>query len=411
MWEGDGERPATMTKHVRSHTEDLRGASRLAIEATRGVTALVEQMHVTLASGPAILGQPLAGPARLATSVIYSTIRGVTQLVGAGIDRALAQLAPLLGASTPGPEREVVLAVVNGVLGDYLSETSNPLAIEMRLRVGGQPLELSTEALRARLPDAGKKLVILLHGSCMTDLQWTRNGHDHGAALARDLGYTPLYLHYNSGLHISTNGRAFAAMLEQLVAAWPVEVDELVLLGHSMGGLVARSACHVAAAAGHTWPAHLRALITLGAPHHGAPMEVGGSWIDLLLGISRYSAPLGRLGRIRSAGVTDLRFGNVLDEHWQGRDRFAHGSDQRSPLALPTEVRCYAIAGSLSTAPGGRLRGDGMVSVASALGTHASRELTLAFPEAHRSIALGTGHIDLLGSPAVYATIRSWLTS
>ena len=376
----------------RSHVDDLRGAGRLAVEATRGVTSLVEAMHATIASGPAILGKPLAVPARIATGLVYGTVRGVAALVGAGIDVALAQLAPLLGSSVPGVEREAVLAALNGVLGDYLHETSNPLAIEMRLRHEGEP---------------GSKLLVLLHGSATTD-RWPQGGHDHGAALARDLGYTPIYLRYNSGLHISTNGRGFADQLERLVATWPVPIEELVLLGHSMGGLVARSAIHAGAA--HAWRSHLRSLITVGSPHHGAPLERGGNWIDLLLGISRYSAPLVRLGKIRSAGITDLRYGNVLDEHWHGRDRFEHRADDRSALALPANVRCYAIAGTLSTEPGDRLRSDGMVPVDSAFGTHATPELTLAFPDAHRSIAYATGHVQLLGSRAVYDTIRTWLS-
>lgn len=398
-----------MTKNERNHIDDLRGASRLAVEATRAVTALVEKMHVTIASGPAILGQPLVGPARLATGVVYASIKGITQLVGTGLDAALAQLAPLFKASTPGPQREALLAVVNGVLGDYLQETGNPLAIDMQLRHAGVALAPEPTALRTALPDATKKIVVLLHGSCMTDAQWTRAGHDHGAALARDLGYTALYLRYNSGLHISTNGHAFAAQVEQLIASWPVAVDELVLLGHSMGGLVARSACLVAGAHGHTWPSQLRALITLGTPHHGAPLERGGNWLERVLDISPYSAPVGALGRIRSAGVTDLRFGNVLDEHWQGRDRFAHGTDPRSSCDLPDGVRCYAIAGTLSPEPGPRLRSDGMVPVESALGVHPRPEHCLAFPEHRRWTALGTGHIDLLGAPAVYAKIRDWL--
>ena len=398
-----------MTKHERTHIADLRGASRLAVEATRAVTALVEKMHVTIASGPTLLGQPLAVPARLATRAVYASIQSITQLVGTSLDAALAQLAPLFKASAPGPQREVALAVVNGVLGDYLFETGNPLAIDMQLRHAGAALDLAPDALRTALPDATTKLVVLVHGSCMNDAQFTRAGHDHGAALARDLGYTPVYLRYNSGLHISTNGHAFAAMLEQLVAAWPVAVDELVLLGHSMGGLVARSACHVAVEHEHTWQNRLRALITLGTPHHGAPLERGGHWFERLLDVSPYSAPLAALGRIRSAGVTDLRFGNMLDEHWQGRDRFAHSSDPRSSCRLPDGVRCYAIAGTLSTEAGPRLRGDGMVPVESALGVHARPELCLTFPETQRWIAYGTGHIDLLGAPAVYARIRDWL--
>ncbi|NVB80754.1 MAG: alpha/beta hydrolase [Kofleriaceae bacterium] len=388
----------------RSHIDELRGATRLAVEATRGVTALVEKMHVTIASGPTLLGRPLAIPARLATRAVYASIQGITKLVGSSLDVALAQLAPLIEASPAGTQREIVLAVLNGVLGDYLHETANPLAIEMELRHAGRVVEL------AGLTAASSKLVVLVHGSCMTDTQFTRAGHDHGAALARDLGYTPLYVRYNSGLHISTNGQALAALLEPLVAAWPVDVDELVLLGHSMGGLVARSACHAADVRGDRWLGRLRAMITLGSPHHGAPLERGGNWIDRLLEVSAYTAPLGALGRIRSAGVTDLRYGNVLDEHWQGRDRFAHGRDPRSACTLPDGVRFYALAGTLSTEHGPRLRSDGMVPVDSALGVHVRPELCLAYPEAHRSIALGTGHIELLGA-SVYPVLRDWLAT
>jgi hypothetical protein len=398
-------------KNGRNPVDDLRGASQLVIDATRGVAALVEDMHTTIASGPAILGRPLGVPARYTNRLVYGSIHGVTRLVGSTIDLVLAQLAPLVGASAPGPERETMLAALNGVIGDRLTERANPLAIAMQLRHRGVVLELTPEALRDALPDASRRLVVLVHGLCMTDLQWTRRGHDHGAALARDLGYTPVYARYNSGLHISTNGHALAAQLEQLVAAWPVPLDEIVLIGHSMGGLVARSACHAADAVGHRWRARLRALIALGSPHHGAPLERGGHGVDRALGISPYIAPFRRLGRIRSAGITDLRFGNVLDEHWQGHDRFGDHGDPRRSLALPAGVACYAIAGTLATAAADRLPGDGLVPVASALGVHPDPARTLAFPDAHRWVALGTAHRELLGAPAVYATIRSWLAS
>ena len=390
----------------RTHGDDLRGANRLVIEATKGVMGLVEAMHSRIASGPGVLGRPLESPARLITGLVYGSIRGVTGLVGTGIDAALEQLAPVLGESVPGPERAAILAALNGVLGDYLSESGNPLAIEMRLCSGGHALELNETALRAAFPGAGGKLLLLVHGSSMNDQQWTRQGHDHGASLARDLGYTPIYLRYNSGLHISTNGTAFAALLEQLAREWPVPIEEIVLLGHSMGGLVARSACH----AGETnaWRLKLRALVCIGSPHHGAPLERGGSWLDLLLGISSYSAPFKQLGRIRSAGVTDLRFGNVLDAHWDGRDRFAHEVDPRTTLTLPERVRCYAIAATKSLEEGDKLRGDGMVPVDSALGRHEKPELTLRFDEAW--IAYGTGHLELLSRPEVYETIRAWLS-
>jgi pimeloyl-ACP methyl ester carboxylesterase len=392
-----------------SNADDLRGASKLAVEATIAVTELVEAMHRTIAEGPAILGKPLARPARALTRVAYKGVRGVTKLVGGGLDRALARLAPFLGESVPGPQREALLAALNGVVGDYLAETKNPLAIEMRLRHDGKALDLDRNSLRLAFPRATAKLAILIHGSSMNDVQWTRGGHNHGDALARDLGYTPIGLHYNSGLHVSSNGRELAFLLEQLVDAWPVEVDEIALIGHSMGGLVARSACYYGE--GRRWRSKLKKLLCIATPHHGSTLERAGNWLELLIGISRYSAPLAALGRIRSAGVTDLRFGSVLDEDWEGQDRFSHPGDSRKPLALPDGVACFAIAGT--TAPRARraLPGDGLVSVNSALGKHRQVARTLAFPEAHQWIAFGIGHVDLLGRLKVYERIRDWFRS
>jgi hypothetical protein len=384
-----------MPRAPRSHVEDLRGATELAVKAVAGVTELVEAVHLAVAGGPPVVGRPLAGIAKLFTAPVYGGIKAVTRVAGAGIDAALERLAPALGAAVPGADREALLAALNGVLGDYLAETKNRLAIEM--------------ALHPASPPAGDKALLLVHGSSMNDLQWKRNGHEHGAALARDLGYLPVYLHYNTGLHVSTNGRALAALLEDLVTSWPQPISELSIVAHSMGGLVARSACHAGDEAGHLWRRALRKMIFLGTPHHGASLERAGTFIHLLLGATPYSSPFARLARIRSAGVTDLRFGYVLDEHWHGRDRFAVGRDPRNALELPAGVDCYAVAGTTASGPGSRLPGDGLVSVGSALGQHGKPELSLPFPEGHRFIAYATSHLDLLSSPTVYAAMRSWL--
>ncbi|MEZ4239371.1 MAG: hypothetical protein R3F59_25090 [Myxococcota bacterium] len=181
-------------------------------------------------------------------------------------------------------------------------------------------------------------------------------------------------------------------------------MTELSFLAHSMGGLVTRAAAHVAEADGLRWRDRARAMVFLGTPHHGAPLERHGNLFEFALGVSPYSAALTRLARIRSAGVTDLRYGNVLDEHWAGRDRFARAEDPRGALALPAGVACYAVAGSL-----GRLGGDGLVPVASALGQHERPERSLAFPPDHRLVAAGANHLDLLSREDVYEQIRSWL--
>jgi PGAP1-like protein len=399
-----------MTRNVRRHVDDLRGVTRLAVDGTHAVTEIVETMHRTVASGPRVLGQPLEGPARLLTAVVYGSIRGVTRLVGTSIDSALVELGPWLGKSVPGAEREAALAVLNGVLGDYLHDTHNPLAISMAFRRDGHPIDLEARALRAAFPNASPKLLVLVHGSCMNDLQWRRAGHDHGAALARDLGHSALYLHYNTGLHISTNGRELAAQLERLAQSWPVPLEEMTIVSHSMGGLVARSACHYGEAAGHVWRRRMTGLVCLGTPHHGAPLERGGSWVDLLLRVSRYSSPFAKVTKIRSAGVKDLRYGSLLDEDWDKRTRATRLADPRRAVSLPAGVACYAVAGSLAVDARTPLPGDGLVPVDSALGRHARPELMLRFPETHQWIALGTRHVDLLQSAEVYDVVRRWLS-
>ena len=401
-----------MVKKLRVGAADLRGLNRLTIDGIAGIVDLVEAMHYNIASVPGILAKPKRGRTTGITGLVYRSIRGVIGLVGHGLDKLLARLEPLVGERSTWPGREALLAALNGVLGDYLAASNNPLAITMGLRRGGIALPGEGAPLAAAIPQAGGKLAVLLHGLCMNDLQWMRKRHDHGAALARDLAYTPVYLHYNSGLHISTNGRAFAELLETLMQRWPVPLTELVLIGHSMGGLVARSACHYGALARHKWVRRVDKLVFLGTPHHGAPLERGGNWVDMLLGSSAYSAPLARLGKIRSTGITDLRFGNLLDEDWKKRDRFERSGDLRVAVPLPEGVACYAIAattGKRARDLTDKLIGDGIVPLASALGRHANPRLALNFDESRQWVARGINHLGLLSRPEVYAQIKKWL--
>src|ERR1700712_2108892 len=310
-----------------SHARDLRGAARLATEATTGLTDLVEAVHARIASVPGLPG-PADGRTGGITGLVYKTIRGVTKVVGGSVDTLLGALAPALAlradaaAGLPSPEREAIVAALNGVLGDHLARTANPLAIRMALRSQGRALPLQRQALAAALPDAGGAPLVLIHGLCMNDLQWRRStgtreqpaSHDHGAALAAALGFTPVYLHYDSGLHVSTNGRALANLLEKLLEAWPRPIARFAIVAHGMGGLLARSALHYARAAGHHWPDRLHDPPFLRTPHHGASMERAGQGLDMLLGDTPLASPLARLATLHSAGITDLRHGNLVDE-------------------------------------------------------------------------------------------------
>jgi pimeloyl-ACP methyl ester carboxylesterase len=401
-----------MTRRLPIKGGDLRGAARLVTDATSGLTDLVEAMHERIARVPWLGSKSLDGRTSGITGLVYKSIRGVTRLVGGSIEALLGQLAPLLDEPASSAERDAVVAALNGVLGDYLAATANPLAIAQALRRGGRPLVLESDALAAALPDAGDKLLVLVHGLCMNDLQWMRDGHDHGAALARDLGFTPVYLHYNSGLHVSINGHALAEKLEALLVHWPRPVRQLTIVGHSMGGLLARSACHYGAQSGHAWLRQLRQLVFLGTPHHGAPLERAGHWVDLVLGATPYAAPFARLGKLRSAGITDLRHGNLLDEDWVGRDRFAHRADGRQRVLLPEGVACFALAATTGQQSGDlkdRLLGDGLVPLDSALGRHAVARKALPFAPERQWIGYGMNHLDLLSRSEVYAQLRDWL--
>jgi pimeloyl-ACP methyl ester carboxylesterase len=245
----------------------------------------------------------------------------------------------------------------------------------------------------------------------MNDLQWEREGVDFGAVLERERGYTSIYLHYNTGRHVSTNGREFAQQLQDMLAQWPVPVQELVILGHSMGGLVTRSAFDCAEQAGHDWQRKLSKVVFLGTPHLGAPLERGGNWVHLITDLSSYSAPFSRLAKLRSAGITDLRHGSVRDEDWQGKDRFAHGPAPRA-LPLPQKVSCYTVAATIGRQAGAaadRLAGDGLVPLSSALGQHSDPARQLHFDSDKQATVVQTNHMQLLNSPEVRQHLLDWL--
>jgi pimeloyl-ACP methyl ester carboxylesterase len=191
-----------------------------------------------------------------------------------------------------------------------------------------------------------------------------------------------------------------------------VPVEELVIIGHSMGGLVARSACQIGEERGASWRAHLHRLVCLGTPHHGAPLERGGHLVDMALGVSPYAAPLSRLGKSRSAGITDLRFGNVHEDDVLEREGPAQRRDDRRAVPLPEGVEVFLVAATRSESPRGKrgaASGDGLVPLASALGEHKRAELAVTVPASRRMVVTRANHFDLLDRPEVYAQLLRWL--
>lgn len=428
----------------------LRGSANLAFDAAEGVTNIVEGMYRNIAATPWPLGAAPQGRAPGIAGFVHESIRKVTGVTRGSVDRVLETLSPALDRTLPpGPYREAILSALNGVCGDHLARSDNGLAIRMRMRVflpagdeagtattqehvahtapdekrplladlfetRRRPVEIYPQPTALTDPgfEPGTRLLIMLHGMSMSDTQWTSHQHNHAETLAENHGYTPVYLHYNSGRHISSNGRELSDQLQGLVEAWPVAVESITFIGFSMGGLLTRSALHCAQEAGHGWLQKVARVVYLGTPHHGAVMERGGFWLQKSLTYSPYTAPLAVLGRIRSDGITDLRHGNVQDDDWQHHDEHEENADLRQPSPLPEGIEHYTIAATLSKNSGmriGRLLGDGLVHPSSATGRHDNPAHDLAFPQDRTKIFYDLGHLGMLHDGRVAAALDDWL--
>ena len=385
-------------KAVNSKTQ---GVGRLTIDAVLAITDIVESMHkriITSSMPPE--KERLSG----ISGLVYRNIRNITALVGKSIDAPLSAISKVVDSQPDSASTQALLAALNGVLGDHLLLRDNSLAIPMHFRIDGQILT-DTQLIEA-IKQSDGKLLVMIHGLCMNDLQWCRDGHDHGAELAKESGMTAIYLHYNTGLHISDNGKQFAALLESLMSLSDRQL-EINIVAHSMGGLVSRSAFHFAEISDYKWPQKLKNLVFLGTPHHGAALEKAGNWIDLILGAHSYTVPFARLVKVRSSGITDLRYGNVQESDWNTTERFEFKGDKRDPMPLPESVKCFAVATSANESINYPF-GDGLVTIKSALGEHQNPAFSLRFPDAQKWVGTDINHMQLLNDSDVYQQLKNW---
>lgn len=400
-----------------------RGLKALISDAVDHTTVLVEEGHESVSRSVTralSVAPQLAEPVqtvdevrRLTTKGVLGTVRAVNRGVEAIIDLGLDVAEEVAGkdrpASTPVGARsdvtrsarwlgDAALGLVNGAIGDHLHARDNGLALGMSLRAGDAYL---TPA--APLAEASPKLALFVHGLGTTEWSWWIESEAYhgdpaasfGSLLARDLGYTPVYVRYNTGRHVWENGRLLADELERLVAGYPGPLEEILLVGHSMGGLVLRSACHHATREGLAWPAKVRRVVCLGSPHHGAPLEKLGHIAATVLGAidtpgTRISA---RLIEGRSAGIRDLRRG-ALVEDWLEQD-----------VPLLEHASYHFLSASVTADPEhpvGRIIGDLLVLCPSASGEQFDRR---RFSIETRCFG-GVLHHQIQNHPAVYAELR-----
>jgi pimeloyl-ACP methyl ester carboxylesterase len=397
---------------------ELRAASRLGGRAFAEVVSRIEQVHQAVAGrafGPV---RQAGAPARLIHDAVakgvYLTIRSAGMAAGA----MSGEIASLAGAggqpAAAAPRGNLALAALNAVAGDQLGSDLAPLAIRMAARAGGCDVELTGEELAAVFPQATPRLAVFVHGLAETDDSWRRRSADclpFGPRLQAEFGYSPVYIRYNTGRHVSDNGRDLAALLDGLLAAWPARADEILLVGHSMGGLVIRSACHYGQQSPAAWTQRVRHVFYLGAPHLGAPLARAAGLAGWALGRAAETRPFVTLVNGSSSGIKDLRHGYILEDDWADCDLDSCIRDHRSDAALLGGANHYAISATVTANPGsalGGVVGDLLVQPASAHGQRAGWQ-HIPFPVESRHRLGGMHHFDLLNHPAVWAVMHSLL--
>jgi pimeloyl-ACP methyl ester carboxylesterase len=400
-------------------SDEVKALGELAGGAAAGLAAQVSEVHTGVAGRVfGVLG-PMGKPVQVihdgVTARAYASARALSGAVVRGSATAVSLTRAQNARSiADNPIGRAAIGALNGAWGDMLNQRHNPLETPMTVRRGGRDVALDAGSLASAFPDAGARLVVFLHGLGETDDAWRLRATRHvpyGDRLRSELGYTPLYVRYNSGLHISHNGRRLAELLAQLTANWPVEVAEIALIGHSMGGLVARSACHYAPEG--SWREQVRDVFMLGTPHHGSPLELAANAACHAISKLPETRPFAKALKIRSAGVKDLGYGYVVDEDWLGHDPDAFRNNTGTEIPFLTSANHYFVCATLSRdadAPLGKRVGDLLVLPASAW-SHKGRGERMRFPVERYSHLGGATHFDLLNHPAIYAQIARWLTT
>jgi pimeloyl-ACP methyl ester carboxylesterase len=401
--------------------EQARASARLAGRFAGGVVSHVEGVHRTIARRSFGATRPASGPVRAVhdgvAGTTYRIVRSALQASGEVAGVAAGALTPRSGRPAgTAPAANHAVAALNAVVGHALALDGDPLAITMGVRVAGRDVPLTTDALATATPERTGRLVVFVHGLGEHERSWGRRADDpgyggtYGSRLAADLGFTPVLLRYNTGRHISDSGRDLSRLLTELLAAWPGEVDEVVLIGHSMGGLVIRAACHVGDADSAPWVPLVTHAIYLGSPHTGAGLARTARLAGWALDKVPEARPYGR-AIDHSPGIRDLRFGYIVEADWASCDDGTCRIDHRTDVPLLATAHHHVISAALAGEPrsaSARIVGDLLVRPSSAHGRRRDRRPIDFEPERRRHLER-LHHLDLLNHPTAYEVIRGWL--
>lgn len=389
----------------------IEGGLKLAGDTFEQATSRVHEFHRAIsdmpfkAVGTATLSssKPIESVHNEITDMVYSAVKEVGKGVFTGaawvVKQANQGLANQQGeqwlpASTGRPSRRVaaINSAINGLLGDHLSATRNPIETKAGFYQDGHLLGLEQDELIQRFPDAKSTLVVFVHGLCCNEDSWflyqkpdALHTVPYGPRLAHHFELTPLYLRYNTGRSIEANARQFKRLLTRLCKNWPVAIDHVILVGHSMGGLVSRALVEMLEPEDLLLQHALRDVVCLGTPHAGAPLARLAAAGEGLLGRFELSRPVGRVLGIRSTGIRDLQGG-------------------LGPLMTSDghRVQFHLIGSTMGKTTGSWLNetvGDGLVQMSSALADETGTAQRAAFSQKH--------HMQLLNDPEIYVQLEA----
>jgi pimeloyl-ACP methyl ester carboxylesterase len=399
---------------------EIGAVSRLGGHAFAGLVSRIEQVHQVIAARAFAPAGPAGAPARLAHDSIaggvYRAVRGAG--TAAAVAGAKAVSLRGVGGQPAGcePAGNLAFAALNAIAGDRLESGLEPLAIRMAVRADGSDLDLTAREVADAFPHATCRMVVFVHGLAETEHSWQRrsaeSGH-YGLRLQAEFGYTPVYIRYSTGRHVSENGRDLAWLLDGLTAAWPEQVDELLLVGHSMGGLVIRSACHYGRQESAAWADRVRHVFYLGTPHLGAPLARAAGFAGWALGKAAETRPFVTLVNGSSPGIKDLRHGYVLAGDWAECDQDSCVRNHRRDTPLLPGANHITISATVTADldhPLGAVVGDLLVQPASAHGRRGTHQ-HIPFPAGSSQGLGGMHHFDLLNHAAVWTAIRGLLNT
>jgi pimeloyl-ACP methyl ester carboxylesterase len=379
----------------------------------RAVAVTVRDMHRAVSDGAFRWLGPLGRPVRHLHDTVVEQVYGALQFGLRGVGELLTAGPGRRDATDSSGAAIRARAIAHGVMDERLVARAPGFDLGVTLRHGGREITPTAGGLEAAYPDARGRIVVFVHGLVDSEAVWTAGPGAQGGGLpqvALGSGATPVFVRYGTGHAIGRNGADLAELLEAAVRSWPVPVTRMVVVGHSMGGLVTRSACAVARRRGHAWTGPLTDVVYLATPHLGSWLEKAanvGTWA--LRHSSPYSAPIGSFLDLRSRGIKDLRFGTLADEGWASSpmDGLLTGLAPDDPWLA--EVTHHLVAGRLRSAqrdPLNAVFGDGFVRSGSAVGRGRNRSIGGAEV---LSVPVHAGHSRVVHHPEVLDLLRRLL--